>query len=288
MKLAVPLLLVTGISLAPLLAQEAMKPAPVINIDIELIKEGKTAAHEKVEGEWSATLRKAGYPAHYYALSAMSGTQQVWWIEPLASFAANEEHEKFTAKEPLKSSLDALDARDGEMRVSSRQMWAVYRPDLSYKPESCNVAKTRYVDVATYRIKLGKDDDLAGGAKAIFGAYGKGNVDMCILGYEVTAGAPAGTFLFVNMMDSMKFLDAQPERSKALRAGMGESAFQQLMKGTGDVFVSMEDALFEVKPGMSLPTQSVMDADPGFWKPKSTTKAGAGAMTVLPEQKKGQ
>jgi len=148
-------------------------------------------------------------------------------------------------------------------------MWAVYRPDLSYKPESCNVAKTRYVDLAAYRIKLGKDDDLAAGAKAIFSAYAKGNVDMCLLAYEVTAGAPSGRFLFINMMGPMKFPDAEPEREKAMKAGMADSMYQQLMQGTGDVLVSMEDNLFEVKPGMSLPAQSVIDADPGFWKPKA-------------------
>jgi hypothetical protein len=45
----------------------------VINIDVEVIKEGRTAAHEKVETEWSATLRKAGFPANYYALAADVG-----------------------------------------------------------------------------------------------------------------------------------------------------------------------------------------------------------------------
>jgi hypothetical protein len=266
-----------------------MKPAPVINIDIEMIKEGKSAVHEKVEAEWSATLRKAGFPANYYAFAAMSGSNQVWWIQPMPSFAANEEYEKFTAKEPLKSSLDNLDSRDGELRVSSRQMWAVFRPDLSYKPESCNLAKTRFVDLATYRIKLGKDDDLVNGAKVIFDAYRKSNVDMCLLSYEVTAGAPTGTFLFANLMDSMKFLDAEPEREKAMKAGMPESTYQQLMKGTGDVFVSMEDNLFEVKPGMSLPSQAVIDADPAFWKPKAAAKPEKAPASIPgPPEKKGQ
>jgi hypothetical protein len=107
---------------------------------------------------------------------------------------------EFSKQEPQKTSLDNLDSRDGELRASSRQMWAVYRPDLSYKPENRKLAKTRYVDVATFRVKLGKDDDFAGGAKAIFGAYEKSNLDMCILGYQVVAGAQSGTFLLFAMM----------------------------------------------------------------------------------------
>ena len=290
MRIALPLLLAPGLG-TPIWAQQAVfKPAPVINIDIESIKEGKTAAHEKVEADWSATLRKAGYPGSYYAMSSLSGSSEVWFIAPLASFAANEEYEKFTAKEPLKSALDNIDARDGELRASSREVWAVYRPDLSYKPETCNIPKTRYADIATFRIKLGKDDDLASGAKVVFDAYRKGNIDMCLLGYEVTAGAPSGTFLFTTLMDSMKFLDAEPEREKAMKAGMPESTYQQLMKGMGDLFISMEDNLFEVKPGMSLAPQAVIDADPAFWKPKAAPKPEKMPVTVPgpPEKKKGQ
>ena len=273
-----------GFSAMPMSAQ----PAPVIKIDIETVKEGRSAAHEKMEAEWSATLRKAGAPMHYYALDSLSGSSQVWFVQPMPSFAVNEEYGRFNANEPLKSSVNTLDSRDGELRTSSRRMWAVYRPDLSYKPESLNLAKTRFVDVATYRIKLGKDEDLAGGAKAIFGAYAKSNVDMCILGYQVTAGAPSGTFLFVTFMDSMKFLDAEPDREKALKAGMAESTYQQLMKGTGDVFASMEDNLFAVSPAMSLPSQTVIDADPGFWKPKGAVKSEKTPVSIPgpPEQKK--
>jgi hypothetical protein len=287
MRIAVALLLFACAGIVPMGAQEPVKPAPVIKIDIEVVKEGKNAAHEKVETDWMATLRKANFPATYYALSAMSGTSQVWWIQTMASFAADEESQKFTDKEPLRNSWDTLDARDGELRASSRKMWAVYRQDLSYKPESMNLSKTRYVDVATYRIKLGKDDDLAGGAKAIFGAYAKGNVDMCILGYQVTAGAPQGTFLFFMTMDSLKVLDGGPELQRALKVGLPEPTYQQLMKGTGDVFVSMEHDLFEVKPGMSLPSKSVADGDPAFWKPKPSAKQGTPvSIPGPPEQKK--
>jgi hypothetical protein len=280
--------MIAGFRAMPMSAQGAVKPAPVIKIDIETVKEGRTAAHEKVEAEWSATLRKAGAPMHYYALDSLSGLSQVWFVQPMPSFAVNEEYGRFNAKEPLRNSVETLDSRDGELRTSSRRMWAVYRPDLSYKPESVNLAKTRFVDVATYRIKLGKDEDLAAGVKAIFAAYAKGNVDMPILGYEVTAGAPSGTFLFAILMDSMKFLDAEPERVKAMKAGMPESTYDQLMKGTGDVFVSMEHNLFEVKPVMSLPSQAVMDADPAFWKTRAAAKSEKTPVSIPgpPEQKK--
>jgi len=277
MRAAVPFLLVTGIGLVPMLAQEGTKPAPVLSIGREAVKEGRSAAHEKVEAEWSALFRRANAPGNYYALETMSGPGEVWFVEPLPSFAANEEYEKVFDKEPLKSAVGAMDARDGELRASSRSVWAVYRPELSYKPESFNVAKTRYVSVGTYHVKLGKEADFVNDAKAYFGGYARGNVNLCILAYEVTVGAPAGTYMFFNMMDSMKVLDGEPERAKAVREGMGPDNFDRLMKSAGDIFTSIEDNLFEMKPGMSYPAKSVVDADPAFWNPKPVAKPPAAA-----------
>ncbi len=290
MKFAVPLLLIASAGILPMFAQEGMKPAPVLNIDREFIKEGKDAAHEKVEGEWAATLRKANFPGHYFAFASISGPDEVFFVQPMASFAANEEIEKAGEKEPLKGAVEQLGARDGELRTGSRTLWAVYRPDLSYKPENVNMAKLRYVEVGTYLVKLGNEEDFVNGAKALLGGYGKGNIDVSVLGYRVTAGAPVGTYLFVTMMDSMKVVDGEPERRKAIAGAMGQDSYSQLMKSMGDVLVSVENNLFEVKPGMSYPPQAVVDADPGFWKPKSQTKtpAASGAGTIFPEQKKGQ
>jgi hypothetical protein len=273
-----------GFGAMPMSAQ----PAPVIKIDIETVKEGRSAAHEKVEAEWSATLRKAGAPMHYYALDSLSGASQVWFVQHMPSFAVNEEYGSFNAKEPLKSSVDTLDSRDGDLRVSSRRMWAVYRPGLSYKPESLNLAKTRFVDVGTVRVKAGKDEDFVNDAKALFGAYAKGNVDACILGYRVSAGAPEGTYLLFTMMDSMKALDEYPERMKAGMGAMGQDLYSQMTSGSGEVMVSMEHNLFGVNPAMSLPSQTVIDADPTFWKPKAAAKSGKAPAAIPgpPEQKK--
>ena len=218
----------------------------------------------------------------------MSGPGEVWFIQPLASFAQNEEFEKLEDKEPLKSAVGMLDARDGELRSISRTMWAVYRPDLSYKPEKFNPGKTRFVDVGTMRVRLGRDDDFANGAKRYFGAFEKGNVDLCVLGYQVVAGAPAGTYLYFTLMDSMKVLDGDADRMKAMMEAMGPENFAQFMKAAGDVFTSIEDTLFEVKPGMSYPTKDMVDADPGFWKPKPAMMKPAAAGAVAPAaEKKG-
>ena len=286
MRLSFTVTILAGIGLLPLLAQEGAKPAPVIHIIREVTKEGRAAAHERVETEWAAASRKLKDPSYSLALETMSGADELWWISPQGSFAAAEESQKFGDNEPAKSTYAMLDARDGELRASSRGMWAVYRPDLSYHADKFNPAKARFVTMGTYRVHLGRDEDFAAGAKQYFAAWEKANIDQCTLGYEVASGAPAGTFLFFTGMDSMKVMDGAPERMRAIQQAMGADAFSQFMKGTGDLFVSIEETLFQVKPAMSYVPQTMIDADPAFWKPKPAPKPASANPPPAPAEKK--
>jgi hypothetical protein len=281
---------ITTVALAigalPAIAQEPPKPAPVLQIFRESIKEGRGAAHEKVEGEYAAAFRKANFPGHYVALSAMSGTGEVWFVQPAPSFGATEDWMKAEEKEPLKSAVAMLDARDGELRSGSRSMYAVFHSELSYNLAKFNPYKARFFSVGTYRLKLGQEQAFTKAAQTLFAAYEKANIDECIVGYQVVAGAPSGTYLFIVGMDSLKFMDDAPARSKSLMEAMGEDQFSQFMKGTGDLIASIESTLFQVKPGMSYVGQAAIDADPAFWKPKPAPKPAA-APSAAPTEKKG-
>ena len=77
-------------------------------------------------------------------------------------------------------------------------------------------------------------------------------------------------------MTSLKAMDEQPAREKAMVEAMGESNFQTLMKGAGEVFLSMESALFAVSPEMSYVSKETENEDPEFWRPKVTVTKAAG------------
>ncbi len=66
-------------------------------------------------------------------------------------------------KPGIKSEMDMLDARDGELRANTRTMYAAYRKDLSYRPDLVNIGKTRYIGVTTFRPKLGRMHDFEEG-----------------------------------------------------------------------------------------------------------------------------
>jgi hypothetical protein len=124
------------------------------------------------------------------------------------------------------------------------------------------------VSVGTYRVKLGHDDNFKAGAKAILDAYEKANINATLLCYQVVEGAPSGTYMFFSTMESLKTMDEMPARQKALMEAMGADNYQQLMKGSGDTFVSIETNLFADNPRMSYVSKATEDADPDFWRPK--------------------
>jgi hypothetical protein len=255
----------------PLCAQPT-PPPPVLQITRETIKEGKGAAHRRVEQDYANAFRKNKSPYNYIALTTESGSNEVWFAAGYASFAALEESDKLGAKAPLKNDIELVEARDGELRVSSRTMTAVLQPNLSYQPANgVSIGKTRYLMIETFRVRLGHDDEFQAGAKMFTDAYRKANFQSPMFIYSLIAGAPEGTYLAVQPMASLKELDEEPARMKAIVDAMGDANFGRLMKSEGDVFQTMETTLFAVSPEMSYAPKAIEDEDPGFWRPKASS-----------------
>jgi hypothetical protein len=276
--------LISAAALLPAASAQDSQPPAVISVIREAVKEGRSAAHEKVETDYARAFRKANFPYHYLALAAMSGPGEVWFLTAFPSFEAMEKSEKEMEKGALKGEIEMLDARDGELRSSSRTMQAVYRKDLSYRPDTVNVGKSRYVMISAYRVRLGQMEGFMNGAKSILGAYEKADFKEPMVTYQVIAGAPEGLFLFLSPMESLKMLDQMPERQKAMREALGAERLSALMKGAGEVFTSMESTLFAVSPKMSYVSKETEDVDPAFWRPKPPAKATGEAK---PKEKPG-
>ena len=247
-------------------------PPPVMQIIREAVKEGKLAAHEKTEAEYVQAFRSAKSESHYLAAASMSGTGDVWFFVPHPSFEAAERERKLETQEPLKSALEAADAHDGALRESTRTMWAIYRPDMSYRMDKLNIGKMRYFTAETFRVRLGHEADFVAAAKSFLDAYEKGNIDAMLLCYQVVAGATSGTYVFFGPMETLKTMDGIRERQSAIRQAMGAENMDKLMRSAGDIFLSIENQLFEVSPAMSYVAPQTAEADPAFWHPKAVAK----------------
>ena len=267
MKMLIALAALSAGGALAVLAQE-QGPPPVLQIQRELIKEGKFAAHEKTEAAYVRAFRKADFPGHYLALSPQSGPNEVWFVEAFPSFEASETWQAASEKEPLKSALADADAQDGVLRERSNSMWAVYRPQLSYRADKLDVGKMRFVRVFTYHVRLGRTADFLAEAAAVIRAYDRANADRSFLGYEVRAGAPAGTYLFLEGLTSLKTLDGWDEQSQAFASAMGAEGLKKLNEFDATAIASEEVNLFQVSPKMSYVSKTTEDEDPAFWRPK--------------------
>jgi len=259
-----------AVCVSTLWAQQPAQPPAVIQVGREVIKQGKGAAHRKTEQEFVSAFRKAKFPDYYLGLSTESGPTEAWFLSGFPSFAAMEEGDKLIEKGSLKTELEMADAHDGELRTDNHSMMAVFRKDLSYLPANGTpLGKTHYMSIDLYRARLGHGQDVTEGAKQILAGYEKAKLGVTILGYQVIAGAPNGTYLFLTPMGSLKEMDDMANNDKALAAAMGADNLQRMEKGEGDVFQTMETFLFSVSPEMSYLPKEVEDLDPTFWRPKA-------------------
>jgi hypothetical protein len=266
-------LLATGAfcAVSPLGAQQPSGPPKVLRVFREDIKEGKGAAHEKTEAAFMQAVARAGYPSHVLGMTAMTGPAQAWFLEGHESF------ESITTSQAAlnKPEFDTLDAADAELRSSSRSMIAVYRPDLSFGVEKTDLPKMRFFTIETIRIREGQGQEFAELAKMLIGAAEKAGDSQPVASYQVMSGAPSGTYLLLQPIESLKAMDEGQQRQQALFQALGEAGMKRYTKAVSETIVNTESILFAINPKMSYEPKEWATANPDFWgqKPAKTTKA---------------
>ena len=262
---------------ASLILAQSPEPPHIVRIIREDIKSGKAAAHEKVETSYARAFSKSKYP-NYLALENVSGSSQAWFVEGYDSYASLDQTIPVAQAEPLKGTLDQLDAQDGELRTSERSMIATYQKDLSYLPVPSNLPKARFVTINVVRVRLGHAADFAEMRKLLYAAFDKANNQLRRVVYNVNSGAPAGTYVILSAMDSLKAMDPPPS-AMSMADAFGAENQARYNKLQTEIVISSENTLFAVNPKMSNPAKEFITADPDFWapKPKSALAKPAGA-----------
>jgi hypothetical protein len=261
-------LLVSGASLI-----HAQSPAPpnILRIFREDIKSGKGAAHEKVESAYARAFNKAGYPS-YIGMDNLTGTSQAWFLESYDSYESMGKALQLAATEPLKTTIAQLDAQDGELRTGERGMIAVLQKDASYLPGESSLATARFVQINTIRVRPGHGADFTEMRKLLNAAFEKSGNKQRRAVFSVTSGAPAGTYLILSLMDSLKKMD-QAAVGVSMPDAFGADNLARYNKLQAEIVVSSESTLFTVNPKLSNPAKEFITADPDFWAPKPKVAA---------------
>lgn len=256
-------------SVLPAFAQEEtmMTPPKVLAIVREDIKPGRNAAHEKIESGFARDFTHSDL--HYFGATSVTGTNAAFFIEGFGSFAEWQAVQKSEEKDPaIAADLDRLNEQDSELMTSSRTMVASFREDLSYRP-AVPVKGIRYFELIVERIRPGYEGEFAAMRKRVAAAHIKAGVDEHFAVFQVTMGAPAGTYIVFTPLVSLGDLDRLDQaHGKAYHQAMGEEAGRESIALEKNALMDEEVNLIAINPRMSNPPNAWRQADPDFWSPK--------------------
>jgi hypothetical protein len=128
---------------SPIFAQDpAMKgPPPVLYIVREDIKPGMMGAHSKHSANYANIFRTLDTPNHRIALVPVAGSEnEVIYITGCGSFKDLEDILNGTEKKMsgvsgnTKTELDRLEKEAPALHAAMRDMFSIFRPELSYNP----------------------------------------------------------------------------------------------------------------------------------------------------------
>jgi hypothetical protein len=266
---SVSLLALCAGSVVPVLAEDAplgTKRPKVMQVFTEEVKPGRQPAHTKSEAGWPAALRKANNKGYYLAIS--SGND-VWFLNPYASFAAAEAQAKSDeANTALGAELDRLWPVDGELLSKTNSMTLVLNEDLGFHAD-WDTAKMRYYAVTVVRLQPGYGREYEQLRKLVNAAHEKAKVDERWSVYEVITGAPDDTYVYFSPLASLAEWDKyEAMHGKDYQEALGDDGRNRLREFNRAAVKSSETKLFSLSPKMSYLPKEMTDRDPDFWTPK--------------------
>jgi hypothetical protein len=277
-------------------ADEPVGPPRVLVVTREEIKPGMMGPHSRSAASYVSVATRANAPNYRIGLTPLSGDENtVVYLEPHPSFAAYEAARNafegaIQANAALKTEMDSVD-RDGSMHQSQRTAIYRYRPDLSYRPGRMeDVARARYMTMATTRIKPGRGIDYVAYLKGQIAAREKANIDTHTAVYQSVSGAAPNTFVVFSTARSLAEWDDITARldadQKAMETALGGPEAARLQRMIlADVIADSTVATYAMTPEISRPMPQFLAYDAAFWAPRAAAAGGGKALATKKETK---
>ena len=267
-------------AIAQMANAEMMNPPKVLVIIREVVKPGKSAAHEQWEAGWPRAFAKAEWGVHYIAASSMTGEGRVLFMTGYDSLAAWESDISAQEKNAaLAAEQRMLSEKDGDYLTGSRTGVFTLMPELSYQP-AVAVAGMRYLVITSLQLKPGHNDAFAEVRKMIRAAHEKASLADHYLVYSSSAGVPNNEYLIIVPVKSLAEQDQFPMvHGQAYKDALGEDNQKKMTEFARQSVESSETQIFAFSPKMSYPSKEWVNADPEFWTPKPSSAAKPMAKT---------
>jgi len=262
------LTLVASIS-ATALAQAPPTTQPqFLHIYREQVKPARVAEHAQWETGWPAAFEKAKSPNSYLAFASMTGPQEVWYVGAYASQKAYGEATSWEEAQPgLTAEFDRLAKGDAEFLADSTALQAVATPEFSHGAFP-DIAKMRYWEISTFRIRLGHDDAWAAATKAYKAAAARSAPNASWRTYKVVAGAPDGTYIIFSSVAAFGEFDRMMAEGEATAKGFTAEEGAVLGKFMKESVLSISTNRYRLDPKQSYVDAATKAKDPAFWNPK--------------------
>lgn len=230
------------------------------------VKPGQAVAQEKAAAATARVYADLPGVATFLAMKSEVGPSEVWFLVPYQSVAGiDEENDAMERIPPARmAEMRETGSREDSHYSRTSSMLLKYREDLSLGA-SFDVSAYRMMSVETYRVRPGRTEEFVGMGKKIVAAYKEAVPGLRFAGFEVLAGAPRGTFIFMMPMKKMAELVPGEATEKAFADAMGKEAMAQLQKESGSVIAGSEEFVFSFSPKMSALPARYAAADP-FWR----------------------
>jgi hypothetical protein len=253
----------------------------VLRIVREEIKPARAAAHARAEEAYVRAGVASKLPAYWVGMSSLTGPTEAWFFSSYDSYEALEkENDAFDSA--VARQMEAADDGDAQFRTGTRVYLLELNEELSYQTRP-NVKDMRYITVVTTRVKPGYGRAFSDLRKALKAAHEKANVNEHWAFYEVTSGAPAGTYMTLFGSSTMKDDDTDPH-TQAYRDAIGDEGRAKYEAFAREGIAFTDTVTFEISPRMSHVPPEWIVARPGFWKAPSmkTTMAAPKEPAVKP------
>jgi hypothetical protein len=248
------------------------------------INSGKYELYNKLVAQYREATTSTAPEMYWVAGTPITGDSDrvtiVTFHDNMASIEkAMTAFEKIDAAISLKNTN--FTTQDAEAEGGSHWVLAEYSKELSYRADMVPMANTTWWASTLMNLKPGCEYEFADVVKQVTDLHKKAGDNEHWMAYEIRAGAPEPSVLFVTRVRSLADMDQEPP---AAAKELFESApMRQMFQKIGKECIShIESTYSRVDPKLSRVSSSLMAANPDFWtiKPEETpvvaTKKGKG------------
>ena len=152
-----------------------------------------------------------------------------------------------------------------DLHTVQTSMLAERVDSLSYNPRANGLADMRFVEVLTWRVRPGQEQNFMKAGNIVISAHKEAKTDMHFVTYRIMGGALAGTFLTLRSEKTMREMNPEPAQMAGYMKAIGDK-MNDLTKLTGESLMNSEVNIYRIMPTLSaVPDDWMQGESRAFW-----------------------